>query len=210
MKDKPKLIDLTQTIVHHMPTYPGELPTQLLPISDFRKDGFANYLLQIGMHNGTHIDGPMHMSESTDYLSQIPINRFMGNGILCNTIAHNTNELIKQLEHKELSDSIVLIYTGYSQNFGKEGYFENYPAIDMRLLEFLASKSVSIIGVDSPSPDHSPYPAHHLLFAKNILILENLTNLDQLVGANQFKVTALPLKTKTDSSPARVVAHILS
>jgi kynurenine formamidase len=209
MTTYPQLIDLTQTIVHHMQAYPGELPPQLLPISDFKKDGFANYLLQIGMHNGTHIDGPMHMSESSIYLSQLPTERFVGNGILCNTIAHSTREIIKQLEQKDLTNSIVLIYTGHSQNFGKPGYFENYPAVDMQLLEFLSSKSVSIIGVDSPSPDHAPYPAHHLLFAKNILILENLTNLEKLIGVTEFKAMALPLKTQTDSAPVRVMAQIL-
>ena len=79
----------------------------------------------------------------------------------------------------------------------------------MDAAEYLVSKKVAAIGVDTLSPD-SPQalrgkPIHPVILEKQILIVENLRNLEQLPDV--FLFLALPLKIREGSgSPLRAVA----
>jgi kynurenine formamidase len=79
----------------------------------------------------------------------------------------------------------------------------------MGAAEYLISKSVSAIGVDTLSPDPPEAlrtnPIHPVLLEKRLLIIENLTNLREL--PDFFLFMALPLKIRAGSgSPIRAVA----
>jgi kynurenine formamidase len=69
----------------------------------------------------------------------------------------------------------------------------------------LVEKEVSIIGLDSYTPDDEPYDVHKILLKEDILIVENLTNLDKLVG-KRFNCYIAPLKIEnSDGAPCRVI-----
>ncbi len=49
-------------------------------------DGFLLHKITMGTHAGTHIDAPSHMLENTDDVSDIPLNNFIGDCILCDNV----------------------------------------------------------------------------------------------------------------------------
>ena len=203
-----KLIDLTHTIHRNIAVFPGDDPVQLDQIRTLESNGFNNFRLSTGMHVGTHIDGPKHMTSDTRLMAYLPLEMFAGNGVLVDVRGEEKIEFRESFRTSILPDSIVLFYSGMDLHFGEADYFTNYPDISEELARFLADQHVKIVGLDWVSPDHDPYLIHDILFKSNVLILENLTNLDQLLHETNFEVFAFPLKIEADSSIVRVAARV--
>jgi len=202
------LIDLTHIIHRNIAVFPGDDPTELDQVRTLAIDGFNNYRLSIGMHVGTHIDGPKHMTSDARLMADLPLEMFMGKGVLIDVRGEAKIEFRESFRAIIQPESIVLFYSGMDNHFGEVDYFTNYPDIAEELAFFLAEQHVKIVGLDWASPDHEPYPIHDILFKSNVLILENLTNLDQLLHETTFEVFAFPLKIEADSSIVRVMARV--
>lgn len=203
------LIDLSHPIEDPMPTYPGDISTRLSNIKTLKKDGFTNYQLETGMHSGTHLDGPMHLTSQIKFISELPPESFYGEGYLIDARGEQVIGMKDNYRSKISEHSIVIFYTGYDQKYGTDEYYTGHPEIHPELAEFLITKQIKIIGMDLPSPDNPPYQVHKILLDHLVLILENLTNLGALLKAEQFEVMAFPLKIKADSSPLRVIAKVI-
>ena len=203
-----KLLDLTHTLCRDSAVYPGDDPVQLEQVRTLEQDGFNDFRLCSGMHVGTHIDGPMHMTSATRLMSQLPLEMFTGNGVLVDVRGEQKIEFRDSFRTIIHPGDIVLFYSGLDNLFGTPQYFTDYPVITEELARFLAEQHVKMIGIDWVSPDHHPYLIHELLFSSDILILENLTNLSQLLYETNFEIFAFPLKIEADSSVVRVVARV--
>ncbi len=203
-----ELIDLSHSLYDKMPVYPSDSPVHLVQERRLEKDRHNNFHLKTGMHAGTHIDSPMHLTTSADFIEDYPLDTFIGNG--CVLDVRNQDILRYQNEYSEkIKDrDIVVLYTGHDREFGNDAYFEKCPVIDLALAEFFISKKINLLGIDTPSPDSSPFLIHKLLFSYNILIIENMTNLGKLLDKNTFEIIAFPLKIRADSSLVRVVARV--
>jgi kynurenine formamidase len=203
-----RIVDLSQTIEYKMPVFSGDMPTYLFQSQFLENDHHNNYRLEVSMHCGTHIDSAMHMTNSEEYISELSVSNFIGNGFMLDVRNRQVITMEKQYEQLIENQSIVLLYTGYDKAYGTDEYYEDHPIIDNELCEFFVSKNIKMLGMDMPSPDYFPYDIHKLLFKNNICIIENLKSLDSLLNASSFEIIALPLKIKADSSIARVVARI--
>jgi len=203
-----KLIDLTHTLHRNVSVFPGDDPVLLEQIRNLESDGFNNFRLSLGMHVGTHIDGPMHMTSDTRMIADLPLEMFVGKGVLIDVRGETQIGFRESFRTIIFPESIVLFYSGLDHKFGDPDYYTTYPDITEELACFLAEQHIKIIGLDWVSPDHEPYLIHDILFKSNVLILENLTNLGQLLHATNFEVFAFPLKIEADSSIVRVVGRV--
>jgi kynurenine formamidase len=203
------VIDLSLPITDLMPVYPGDEQPHLLKVNNLLQDGFNNFRLSVTMHTGTHIDGPMHLTQSKKFLNDISLEQCVGIGCILNAAGNNNILLTTEYELLIQPHSIVLLYTGMSRLFGSKEYFTDYPTVSKELAQLFIKRQVKMVCLDSPSPDRHPFEIHKLLLENNVLIAENLTNLDKLISVNKFEVIALPLKIHADSSPARIVARKL-
>lgn len=203
-----RLIDLTHVITNSLPSYPGDSKTDLIQTKNMQEDKYTNFQLEISMHSGTHIDGPMHLTDSTEYINEKPLHAFIGDGCPLNVCNEAIIEYKEEYEVSVKENSIVLLYTGHSELYGKDEYFRSYPVISKGLAELLVKKQVKMVGLDTPSPDKVPFEIHKYFFENHVLIIENLTNLKELLNEGDFEVIALPLKIKADSSIARVIARV--
>ncbi len=202
-----KIIDLTHTITDRMPVHAFDEPVSLQRVRFISSDSYNDWKLCAGMHVGTHIDGPGHLTDSSIQLSDLPVDRFMGQGYLVDARGKTIDvSLLSGMPAQE--GLIVLVLTDFGKKFGLPEYFTDHPVMTTNFAMELVSRRVKMVGIDCFSPDRYPFPVHQLFFENNILIIENLTNLEQLVGAKSFTVAALPLKTETDSALARVVAIV--
>lgn len=202
------LIDLTQTFVDKMMVYPGDEIPKLEQTHIYAKDHFNNFRIETGLHSGTHIDGPMHMTDSNQLISDIDINNLIGNACIIDAADINELNWNEEFREKISGKSIVLFYTGHSKFFGTDEYLKNYPVITTEFAEKLVELKVKMIGIDSLSPDDFPFQVHKILLGNNILIAENLTNLECLFKYKDFEVIAFPIKIKADGAMARVAARV--
>lgn len=202
------IIDLTQPIYDGMPVYPGDQETALVQTKHYHQDHYANHLLTVNMHAGTHLDGPMHLVDRTVYMDDLPIDTFIGEGCLIDVEGQAIVDYKPEYEQLIHEGQIVIIHTGYSRYYGKSEYYSTHPVLTLEFAELLVRKQVKMIGLDTPSPDYEPFAVHKCLLQQGILIIENLNRVEQLLDAEAFDIVALPLRIHADSSPARVIAKV--
>jgi kynurenine formamidase len=204
-----KYIDLTHNIVDKLTQYPNDTETSLEKMSDFDVNGFNTFKLKMSLHTGTHIDTPMHLTKNNKFVSDYNIERFIGNGIILDVRNENPIVFKNIYTQLDLTNKIVLLFTGFSNYFGENKYFRQHPVVSEKLIEFFIEKNIKILGIDFPSPDTMPFDLHKQLFRNEIFIIENLTNLDKLLSYKNFEILAIPLNIEADSSSVRVLAKII-
>lgn len=224
-----RVIDLSQTLEEHMPNFPTHAKFFHNLWENYSLGGRSlSYQLVVHEHNGTHVDAPAHFLENAGpdahvTIERVPLSQMLGRGVRldCRKIGAGEYALKEHLERWENghgaieAGDIVLFDFGWSAHWKPRpnagAYLENWPGISMEAAEYLLSKKVAAIGVDTLSPDPpealKTRPIHPMVLERQVLIVENLCNLDQL--PDFFLFLALPLKILNGSgSPLRAVALI--
>lgn len=210
-----QFIDLSHTISPDMPVYPGTEQPVLKTGCSIEEDGFLEKKITFYSHTGTHMDAPVHLIKNAKTLNQLPISHFCGSAVSINL--DGIIETRIELKHiQPFGDTIkesdfVLIHTGWSQYWGTQSYFSQYPVLTLEAAQWLSEFDLKGIGLDTISADTDTtqdYPVHKIFLEKDIIIIENLIQLDQLPG-EPFHLACFPLKFESaDGSPIRAVAII--
>ncbi len=203
-----KLIDLTHTISHGMPVFPGETEPSVL--RDVLPDdaGYVTYRLESNMHTGTHMDAPFHAKSDSVTMDRYPVDFFSGPAVVIDVRGLQKIGMQHEWEQVFRKYRIVLFYTGYSKLWGSDTYYYNYPEFDSEIAEELVAAGVRIAGFDSPSPDKSPFAFHSIFLKDQRFLVENITNLDKLEGNDEITFMAFPLKIEAEASLIRAVVMI--
>lgn len=207
------IIDLTHTIKEDMPVYPGTEPPSLSNANTIEKDGFAELLLTMYSHTGTHIDAPCHMIAGAKSLSDFDAGKFIGKACVLDFSDLEAVEIclsdIRAHEYKISQADFVVIRTGWEKYWGTASYFEGFPVLSSDAAKWLASFNLKGVGVDAISVDgvgSESFDVHFSFMEKEIVIIENLTNLNQ-IRDEFFTLSVFPLKLQdADGSPVRAVA----
>ncbi len=211
-----RFVDLTLTVSKSIPTFPGSPAPQFIAWSTLKEDGYNMELLFLSSHTGTHMDAPFHFVSNGAKIHEIPVRRFLGNGILVNVPKRKDNSItmrdVKSFERKNgeiAGGASIFFHTGWQKFLKNNDYFTKNPYLSEKVAEYLASKKINMIGIDSPSVDRGSdcnFPVHTILSKKDILIVENLANLDK-IGKEKFDFAILPLKLRDGTgSPVRAIA----
>ena len=167
-----EIIDLTHTFSADMPVYPGDSKPEIKQVATIAKQGWSDYEVKTGMHIGTHMDGPLHMTTKGQKISEINPERFVGSGKIIDARGRDkiTPDLITGVE----AGDIVLVLTGFGSKFYDADYYEKYPELTEDFAQKLVQLQVKMVGTDTPTPDRPPFAVHKILLSQEILILENL------------------------------------
>ncbi|MDD3808422.1 MAG: cyclase family protein [Candidatus Pacebacteria bacterium] len=209
-----KIIDLTHTINEKMTVYPGTPSPIIKDYSTIGKEGFAELLLTMVTHTGTHIDAPCHIMKGAKKLSDFPLDKFAGRAIVidCGGKDGISLELLKSRENDINKVEFVLFRSGWSRKWEEDDYFGKFPVLTTEAAQWLSGFDLKAVGFDYVSVDAmdaSELPNHRILLSKEILIIENLTDLDKL-PETKFDFFAIPLKIENaDGSPVRAFAEII-
>jgi arylformamidase len=211
-----EIIDLTHLMENNMPAYPGEPSPVFEKKMTHEKDGVQVIRFTMLTHSGTHLDTPAHFFASGKTIDQLSVNAFAGKGVLLNCSAFRQKTEITAAHLQRFEDDLAksefaLVFTGWDRYWGSETYFQDFPALSQKAVEYLTKFNLKGIGLDVASidPVASPdYPNHRLVLNKGLIIIENLANLHLLEG-KKFIFMSFPLKIKNgDGSPVRAVAMI--
>jgi kynurenine formamidase len=208
------IVDLTHTIDTDMPIYPGTKAPELIPAWILEKDGFAETIIRLGSHTGTHIDAPAHLIAGGACLDTYSMETFRGIAC-CVDIRDLAEPEVGRPDLERLCGSLestdfLLLNTGWSERWGTVAYFEQHPVLSREAANWLTSFNLKALGLDNSSADRfdsTSFPIHKCLLGKGILIIENLARLDHL-PAGDFRFTCLPLKlAQADGAPVRAMAE---
>lgn len=205
-------IDLTQTIDAGMPVFPGTDPVQIAQKFTLAKDGFAELVIRMVSHTGTHIDAPRHLITRGKSLDDYPVSFFIGTAMILNLGPHDISDETLALKEQELQQvDFLLLRTLWAKKWGSPDYFEEMPSPSLDTIKKLCSHKLRGIGIDAASIDpvrSISLDNHQNILGRNMIIIENLTNLHRLPD-QLFRLIALPLKVNdSDGFSARVVAEI--
>ena len=213
-----KIIDLTLTVSDKIPTFPGSPHPSFIPWENVKEDGYNLELLFLSTHTGTHMDAPYHFLEKGAKIHEISLKKLVSEAVLIQcrkksggSITKTDIQKFEKKHGKIVSFSSVIFYTGWQRNLQKKYYFTKNPGLSVSAAKYLASKKVSLVGIDSPSIDlgtDSKFSVHQIFAKKGMLIVENLANLDK-IKSSKFHLVVLPLKLKNATgSPVRAVAFV--
>ena len=209
------IIDLTHFISSKMPVYPNTDSPKISDTNTIEKNGYAEKIISMSTHTGTHVDSPAHMIKGSNTLDKFKINQFIGAGKVIN-ISRIKKKIIEMDDivsdiGKIIDIDFVLFYTGWSHFWGKDQYFVDYPVLSGELVQFLSESKLKGLGFDTISIDpvgSVVFKNHMIVFRNNMIIIENLKNLDALTG-KEFTFFCMPLKIgDSDGSPVRACAII--
>jgi len=204
-------IDLSHEIHESMPVYPGMSQPIFEKSIQVKTHGYAETLISLLSHTGTHIDAPAHMHESGKTLGSYEINSFIGKARMIDVQGKTDIDLntIQSVANQILDIDFIIFWTGWSNFWDSETYFKGFPTLSPEAAKWIANTGIKGIGLDCISADiaeSTNFPVHQALFSNNKLIVENLMNLDKL-PQEIFMFSCLPLKYKqADGSPVRAIA----
>jgi arylformamidase len=207
------VIDLTHPITPGMPVYPGTEPPVLEQANTVERNGFAETLLRMYSHTGTHIDAPAHMVGGAPFLDDLDVGHFVGRACVIDVSAAAGGEVGVELLEDQAAlvagCEFVLLHTGWSRFWGDERYFDSFPVLSAGAAAWLTAHRLKGVGFDAMSADPvgpPPYPNHEAFFRAGLILIENLAGLEPLVGRT-FLFSCLPLAYEhADGSPVRAVA----
>jgi kynurenine formamidase len=208
-------IDLTQFIAPDMPVYPGTEGPKLVDATSIAKDGFAEKLLCMYSHTGTHIDAPGHMIPGAQTLDRFQVDKFIGRAVVIDVpkvpdACIGLRLLEAQADRLKGSD-FVLFHTGWDAKWGQESYFHDFPVLSGEAARWLCTLGIKGLGFDCISVDpvgSTDMNIHKILLGAGLVIVENLCNLATLHGA-AFTFSCLPLRIQdSDGSPVRAVGML--
>ena len=205
-----RVIDLSHPIGEGMPVMPGDEPVRLFQTRFLEKHGYNGFRFDSGLHAGTHMDAPSHLTDSAAGIRQMTPERCIGRGCLVDVRGKQLITAADGMGADMQRGDMVLLYTGFDSVYGEERYYTQSPVVDVSFAHLLIEKGVSAFAMDIYSPDKHPFPVHTYLMARGMPIIENLTNLSALVGIEEFAVAAFPLALAAEASPVRVVAWEIS
>ena len=213
-----KVIDLTLTVSNKIPTFPGSPQPNFIPWENVKEDGYNLELLFLSSHTGTHMDAPHHFLEKGAKIHEISLKKLVSEAVLIQSRKKSNESVTKtdiqkfEKKHGKIDGfSSVIFLTDWQRNLQKKYYFTKNPGLSVSAAKYLASKKISLVGIDSPSIDlgtDSKFSVHQI-FAKNgMLIVENLANLEK-IKSSKFYLIVLPLKLKNATgSPVRAIAFV--
>jgi arylformamidase len=233
MKSK-RVIDLSFGLFNGMPIWPTQpnfLCEQTMNI--VRDRSTLHVIRQMSTHTGTHVDTPLHFVAGGKTVDQLPIDSFIGEGVVIDLSHKRAKEEITVQDMKAYDDAIkvgdvLMIYTGWDKRLGfNPEYLFEWPYLVEETAKYIVEKGVKALGVDMLSvggwdeevPGHGPVArkgsqseTHRILLGAGILIVEVLRNLDRVLDgehARRAYFVYAPISIKgAEGGPCRALAFL--
>lgn len=213
-----RIIDLSHTLTPGKEEYKLEVKryfvNELYPQYKRRpNDWYIMNEVTFLTHVGTHVEVPYHYLKEGKDISEMPLERLVGEAVVLDFVHKRPGEAIdiedlEKYEQKIKEGDIVLIKTGLSR-FYRTDKAHDRPYLTNEAVKWLVKKKIHCLGVDCTGiePKGSDYQVNHeTLFKNDIPLIEYLTNLDQL-EKERFLLFILPVAIqKAEALPVRVIA----
>lgn len=224
-------VDLTHTMSPDFPTFFGVAGIEMEKKFDFKKDGFNLYWWRIIEHAGTHLDAPIHFSESGATADKLPAETLVVPLAVIDVAAkaaQNPDYLLTredvaawEKKHRRLPDNCcVAMQSGWAQHVGDPAKFTgkdgsgvlHFPGFSPQAAEWLMKeRKVVGLAVDTLSLDHGPskdFKVHYAWLPSGRWGLENVANLDKVPASGATLVVGLAKVKDATGGPVRLIALV--
>jgi kynurenine formamidase len=161
------------------------------------------------------MDAPAHFYNGVPTIDRIPLESCIGPAALVDVRKLGPRGEINPADLVGREEAIhatgkAIFWTGWSNRWGQDSYFDDYPVLSEATAKWLVERGVHLVGMDTPSPDCEPHGVHYVLLGANMVIVENLRGLEQ-IGRDIFELIVVPLPLEgLEASPVRAIAVLTS
>lgn len=202
-----RILDISPLISPRLAVFPGDEPFRRNVVLNMENgDNFTLSSIQSTVHIGAHTDAPSHYSVEGESIEKRDLELYLGpcQVIRLESLKKGQRIQIEDLATRKITAPRVLFYTG---SFDEERWTDDFNSLSPELIEFLHSKGVILVGIDTPSVDPASSKAlesHAMLKRLNLAVLEGIVLRD--VPESVYTLLALPLRIEgADASPVRAV-----
>jgi kynurenine formamidase len=226
-----RIADLTHTMSPEFPTFFGVPGIEMEKKFEVKKDGFNLNWWKIIEHAGTHLDAPIHFTESGPTVEKIAVETLVVPLAVINVASRAEENPDYQLARQDLIDwerrhrrlpanCCVAMHSGWARHAGNSAKYTgkdsggtfHFPGISPRATEWLLKeRKVAGIAVDTLSLDHGPskeFETHKLWLGAGRWGLENVANLDKVPETGATLVVGVAKVKDATGGPTRVIALI--
>jgi arylformamidase len=202
-------IDVSVTVRSGMPHWPDNPPIVMERVMDLGRGDAANVShLAMGVHSGTHMDGPVHFIHEGPGLDEMPLSATMGEARVIEIEDPKEITAEELARHGLQAGERILFRTSNSiRCWQAPGFIEDFVYISEQAARHLAESRVRTVGVDylSVGGYHADGALiHRILLEAGIWIIEGL-DLSPVTGG-RYEMICLPVKLHgSDGAPARAI-----
>jgi arylformamidase len=207
-------IDVSIPISSDLPVWPGDPIPQLTWLSQIsRGEGINLSKVEMGLHNGTHIDASSHFIEGGISIDEIPLDLLIGEVQVINVpteLKIIKDEFLNTLNIKLPEKVFFKTINSFMLYLHDKRFVEDYVGIDRSAAKWLVDNNVKVVGIDylSVAPFWDEVETHRILLEANVIVIEGLDLSEIQEGAYRF--ICLPINIKgREAAPARVVMQVL-
>jgi len=151
--------ELSHEFGHYTPVLPGLKDIQIRRVATHAMHGVLTSHLVTVMHNGTHVNAPLHLAQRGLGVGQIPLERFFANGV----VLHVPKGEWEYVEPADLEAAtprvekgdVVVINTGWHEGYSDSmEYFGHSPGLSVAAAQWLIDREVTLVAIDTASIDH--------------------------------------------------------
>lgn len=73
-----------------------------------------------------------------------------------------------------------MVFAGQDLNSFQLDFFAHFPSLTIEAAEYIVSRNIRMLEMDTPTPGKDYYEIHHILLGNEIVIVEGLNNLSFL------------------------------
>jgi kynurenine formamidase len=202
-----RTLDLSHTLEPNMPRFASFDAPSIWPVwthAEAAERGYQDTTCEVTEVRfvtsiGTYLDSPYHFEPNGADISQLDLKQLVLPGVILDVrdwAAPGAPLPVIVLEAGlDLEGKALLIYTGWSDYWGDDQYYQ-HPFVAREMAQRLLAMRPALVGIDVlviDSTSDPTRPAHTLLLGDGIPIVENLTGLGGLIG-EPFLFVAAPVK----------------
>jgi kynurenine formamidase len=226
-----KVVDLTHTMSADFPTFDGKPGIDMQKVFDLKKDGYNLYRWSLIEHSGTHLDAPIHFSESGIAVEQIPVEVLVAPLAVINVADKAAKDPDYQLSRADLTawerrhgrlpdNACVAMNSGWAKHVsdkakyvGKDaGGVMHFPGFAPDAAVWLMKeRKAAGLAVDTLSLDHGAskdFKTHVSWLGAGRWGLENVAGLDGVPAAGATLMVGLAKVKGATGGPARLFALV--
>jgi arylformamidase len=216
-----RIVDLSHEIVPGSEEYKLEVQTHFVDdlLEDYKgkrepDDWYIMQEITMWDHVGTHIESPFHYLKDGPDVSQLSLDKLIGEAVVLDFTHKGFGEPIELEEMKCAGErsiregDIVFLKTGLSKYYGTK-HSHDRPYLTNDAVKWLVEKKIRCLGVDCSGIENrgmKVQPNHRTLFEAGIPLIEHLNNISELKSSRAL-VFILPYRVRGAAAfPVRVIA----
>lgn len=199
-----KIFDISLTIEKGMLSYPKNPRPQIKSYNRIPKNRTNSSLIIMGSHTGTHVDTKLHIKNNGTKADKLPLSSFYGPARVLDLTKAGKEIQAKHLKKFKIKKGEIILLKTENSIKSNNKFRKDFAHLKLDAGRYLVNKKIKTLGFDylSVKKFGGAHEVHEILI-NHLTLFEGL--LLKNIEPGKYLFIGLPLKIKTDGSPARAI-----